>query len=340
MSQPVTIDDVARRAGVSPRTVSRVLNNLPNVSRKARSAIDAAIAELDYHPNLAARALASARSFFIGVMCPAVSGSYFFEINAALVAACRLRGYHPVIEQLSTKNGDVGDQVARSMREVRFAGLIVLSIPSDEFGIRDLAEAAGIPLINITHFVSTKDGASISANDAEGEAMLADHLWGLGHRRFGVPFMEGLPNFRRGAAFVERLSVLGCNSLDIMRYPINWRAPALEIGRTLATDMMQQGNMPTALFALSDDVAASAMGTFHEAGVKIPEDISIAGFDDMQLARAVWPQLTTVRQPLDAIAQAAVDWVLDANRPDAGAHYELPVELVIRGSTAPVRQTA
>lgn len=335
MNNRVTIDDVARLANVSPRTVSRVINDLPNVSRKARAAIERAISELEYHPNFAARALASSRSFFIGVFCPDVSSSYFLEMNAALVAACRKRGYHPVIEQLSTDNGDIAAQVARSMREVQFAGVVVLSIPPDQFGISALASAADIPLISISHFVSPMSEASITADDAHGETMLADHLWDLGHRRFGMPFIEASINFRRGGGFADRLAALGCDPDDIIRYPINWRAPALDIGGSLAAEMLEQGNLPTALFALSDDVAASAISHFLTAGLTVPGDISVAGFDDTQLARAIWPQLTTICQPVEAMAHAAVDWLLDKNRPVGGGQKKMPVNLLIRASTGP-----
>lgn len=338
MTNRVTIDDVATRANVSPRTVSRVINNLPNVSQKSRIAIENAIAELNFHPNFAARALASSRSFFIGIFSPAVSSSYFLEMTATLVAACRKRGYHPVIEQLSTENGDIAEQVGRAMREVRFAGIIVLSIPPDQFGISEKASAAEIPLISISHFVSALGEASISVDVVEAETLLADHLWALGHRRFGVPIMEQMSNFNRGEHFIDRLLALGCTIADIVRYPINWRVPALDVGANLAAAVVAQGDMPTALFALSDDVAASAISHFLTAGIQVPGDISVAGFDDTQLARSIWPQLTTINQPVEAMADAAVDWLLDENRHMGGGPQTMPVKLVVRASTGPARK--
>jgi LacI family transcriptional regulator len=334
------IEDVARHAGVSPRTVSRVVNDLPNVSRKAREAVELAISELDFRPHFAARALASSRSFFIGIISPNIDSDYFRGLYSMLITECREKGYYPIIEQVSGSDEAIIEQITRSARDVQFAGLVLLSYSPQIEALDAFSRAANIPMVAITSNTPHTGGFTIQADEAQGEVLLADYFWSGGHRTFGVGCI-GVAQFTRGTAFRNRLIALGADPSNIIEYPVDWHYTGLEAGRRLGTDVMRGQLRPTAVFALNDEVAAGAIGHFHSIGMDVPADISVAGFDDSSVAQATWPTLTTVRQPIKAMAQAAIEWLIDDQRQSVPALQTLPVELVVRGSTGPYpRSTA
>ena len=332
MNQRTKIDDVARMAGVSPRTVSRVINGLPNVSRKAREAIEAAIADLDYRPDFAARALASSRSFFIGVIGPPISSDYFSGLHAALIAACRERGLHAVIEQVSRDGDPVAEQIGRIVRQIHFAGIVMMSLDDHVQPAVAIAKSAGVPMVAISSNPVIGQEKAIRAGEQQGEILLADHFWELGHRRFAVGRIAAA-HFDRGKTFRRRLLELGADPAEIVDFPIDWHLPGLEAGRRLGAQILATSKRPTALFALNDEVAAGATGHFLSAGLSVPVDISVAGFDDSPIAQAIWPALTTIRQPVEAMAREAVSWLLEGSEAQPGVRT-LPVDLVVRGSTA------
>ncbi len=333
MNERARLDDVARLAGVSPRTVSRVVNRLPNVSRKARASVEQAISALDYRPNFAARALASSRSCFVGIVIPTSSSGYFLSFQAAIMAACRDRGLHPIFEQVPPDGADLVDQLTQTLREINLAGLILLPEALRVPGLREFVHRTSLPCVAISPYASEPDMAVIGADAHHGEVALADLFWQQGHRRFAVGRVDLEVPFVRGAAFKARLQELGATPDDVLEFSLGTDLPPLEVGRRLGEDIVGTINRPTAVFALNDEVAAGAMGYFLTVGLDIPRDIAVAGFDDSPIAQATWPPLTTVRQPIEAMARTAVKWIATPAQDGEPRARMLPVELIVRGST-------
>lgn len=335
MKPRATLDNVARRCGVSGKTVSRVVNGEPNVSARVREAVERAIAELDYRPNIAARSLASTKSFVIGVLSPRLESAYYRRHHAQILGACRERGYHMVIEQLELDETYMA-QVRKFVTEMRFDGLLLAPGVSDAADVIEFLKTTGIRSVAISPRAGSDAELIVGADEQQGEIELADKLWSLGHRRYAIAKPPAFWRFTRGEAFAHRLIELGSDPEAIVELPFDWNVPGLEGGRRMAIDMLDQVNRPTALFAISDELAAGAIGLCLTRGLNIPDDISIAGFDDDELAKAVWPALTTIRLPLETIIDNAMALLVGNERTTIAANVISPVSLIMRNSIGPV----
>lgn len=332
MNRRVTLDHVARRCGVSGKTVSRVINGEPYVSEKVRASVELAIAELDYRPNVAARSLASAKSFVIGVLSPRLESAYYRRLHAQILNACRERGYHMLIEQLELDHTYM-DQVRRFVSEMRFDGLLLAPGVADSDEVMGFLKEGSVRGVAISPRSGSVAELIVCADEEQGEEDLADELWSLGHRRFAIATPPAHWRFCRGEAFVRRLLALGAEPRAMVSYPFDSTVPGLEGGRRMASDILGQQDRPTALFAASDELAAGAVGHFLTQGLTIPGDISVVGFDDDEIAHAVWPALTTVRMPLEAMIENAMTLLVGSERNATTARLVSPISLIVRGSS-------
>jgi LacI family transcriptional regulator len=333
MAGKSTLEDVARQAGVSIKTVSRVVNGEPHVSQRVRETVEHAIAELNYRPNAAARALASGRSLIIGMLSPALGGTYYRRLNSEVLGACRERGYHLLIEQLNLDARASITQVNRFTSGMHLDGVLLAPGVSDSTEILDVIRSANIRAVAISPRATTAD-LIVTADEAQGERELADAFWALGHRRFAIAQPPAFWRLTRGEAFARRLMELGAGKHGITYFPFDWRIPALEGGRRMAIDILASNPRPTAVFAASDELAAGAIGLCLTHGVNVPAEISIAGFDDDEIAQATWPALTTIRQPLGEMIGRAMDLLVGNERAIGKLTINCPVQLVMRGSVA------
>jgi LacI family transcriptional regulator len=346
-----TIRDVARVAGVSVATVSRVLNGSAPVHQETRARILLAARELRFAPHGAARSLSSRRSHAVGAVLPDLHGEFFSELLRGIDQTAQRHGRHLVVS--SSHHDRAGMHAALRAMHGRVDGLVVMAPDIDGDALAELLAHERLPVVLLNCAdVTPAAGAPVRAlavdNFGGAHAMTA-HLLALGHR--DVAFVDGparnadAGDRRRGYREARRAAGLPPDPTLEARGDFTeesgWRAARALLGRT---------PRPTAVFAANDAMAVGALGALHEAGLDVPRDTSVVGFDDIPVARYVAPALTTVRVAVDALGARAVDRLLglmegrpppdDGTAPPDGLpppREVQPAELVVRRSCAPPR---
>lgn len=325
-----TIRDVARAAGVSPATVSRVVNGLIGYSAETQRRVEQAIATLNYEPDTLARGLKTKQTAVIGVLTPVVSDAFASDIMSGVEAAARRRGYSVMLGRTGP-SATFAAGYLRTLRTYRAAGVILISAAVTAEMRRVLG--SGIPLIS----VAIRDGQRFPSLAIDDEAAAYDgtrHLIALGHRRIGL--LAGDPdsvlvNAVRKRGYLRAMSEAGL-------------APVLEHGNSLYDSappalgrLLAQDAGLTAVFALSDEMGAAVVNELQRRGRRVPDDISVLGFDNTRTSQHVHPALSTVAQPLERMGELAVERLLTQGEPAGGpAPRILPHRLIERGSTAPL----
>ena len=324
---PATIKDVARIAGVSVATVSRALNGADNVLPSTRQRVLDAARELRFTPSGAARSLITRRTDTIGALLPDLFGEYFSELIRGIDQAARARGLHLLV---SSSHGDA-DEAAAAMRAMngRVDGLIVMSPHADaDFLQHNLP--ASLPAVLLNTGAELPGHARFVIDNFGGAQALTRHLAASGRRRIafiGGPqgnheAQERLRGYRAGLKPGMKESVFEGDFTEAA----GWAA-----GRRIA----QSKPRPDAVFAANDMMAAGCLSALREAGLRVPEDVALGGFDDIPMARYIAPALTTIRVPIASLGAAALDTLFKAiESPQSQAtHTEvMPVELVVRRS--------
>lgn len=334
----VTIQDVADLAKVSPKTVSRVINNEPRVRSDTRARILEAIEQLNYRPNLNARGLASNRSFLIGLFCER-PGDYLSEFQAGAVARCRESSLHLMVEPWDVESPAIDKQMDVLLGQLRLEGVILLPPLSDHPVVLNKLRDASIPIVRIAPRQPLSAAPSIGIDDYAAARQVTAHLAGLGHRRIG--FMLGRPEHgateQRYRGFVDEM-----RARQIAVDPDLVQTGNFSFGDGLlcAERMLGAARPPTAIFASNDDMAAAVVSMARKFGLDLPRQLSVAGFDDAPVASMIWPELTTVRQPVAEMARIAADMIIQYEPrrngwPESVPRHLLAHELVIRNSTAP-----
>lgn len=326
-----TIIDVARHAGVSWKTVARVVNREAGVRADTIARVEAAIAALAYRPNTAARALAAERTFLIGVLSAALSAHYSVAFSRGAAEICRQRGYHLVLEHIDLDDADVAGQVDRMLRTADFHGVIVPPPLCNSATLLATLARCQVPAVLIDPIDRDCGLPFVQIDDDAGIEDLVGHAIGLGHRTFAM--VEGPPDHRaaatRRAAF--QLAVTRHGGTICRTEP---GAFTFASGFAAGQRLFAHGPRASFVFAANDDMAAGVIAAAGQAGIRVPDQLSVAGFDDSDVAQLVWPPLTTLRQPIAQIAATAVDMLTRGAKdaPLTGAHFD--VELTIRASTA------
>lgn len=322
-----TIDDVARAAGVSVKTVSRVVNGVTTVAPDLAERVRAAIAQLDYVPSLAARQLAGQRNFLIALVLPEQPFGFIASLALEVAALCRKAGYHVVMETIEPRGewhspDDVG------LRFLAKPDSAILFPPfPDDAHLLSLLEREGIPAVRIGS-AHPGYGSRIIMDDERAAATIVRHLIDLGHQRIAIigPPRPDKPAEARVCGWRRALQETGLAADEklLARGDFTYTSAIRAATRLLAAK-----HRPTAIFAVSDIMATGALAVARHLGFAVPQEIAIAGFDDTAESRVVYPPITTVHQPIDAIAQAAVRLAL-ARTP---ADEEIALKLRARGST-------
>lgn len=332
-----TVQDVARAAGVSAMTVSRVVNGGPNVREATREAVNAAIAQLNYRPNTAARNLAAGEATQIGLLYSNPSAAYLSQFLIGALAAARRAGCHLMLEPCEGESAGEQAEATRQFAGVEVQGVILPPPLSESAPVQAELAAAGIPWVAIAMGRQTPGTLNVRIDDFAAARAMTEHLLDLGHRN--IAFIRGHPN---QVASVERYrgfaAAIEAAGIDVSTLPVEQGYFTFRSGTLAAKRILDTASRPTAIFASNDDMAAAAIGVAHRRGLQVPGDLSIVGFDDTALATNVWPELTTIRQPIAQMAEAAVELLLARlrNRTQAEtAEQVLPFELVIRESAAP-----
>lgn len=330
MSRP-NIRDVAARAGVAVKTVSRVLNGHPYVSAALKARIEAAVAELDFRPSIAARILSGAKSGQVALIYDNHSPHYMFQIQNGCWEVCNEAGIRLLGQPVDIADPHVGDQVRGLVGETHVDGIILSSPVTDCDAVLRVLEGMDVPFVRISPGTDHALTSSVFMDDTQAADDMTAHLAAAGHRRIG--FIKGnashmasgerLTGYARaldrcGIAFDPLLVVDGAFDFD----------SGVAGGRAL----LDLPEPPTAIFAANDDMAAGVLAVAHDRGIAVPGALSVAGFDDTPLARSVWPPLTTIRQPIADLARTATRILIAGG---AIAHIRLPHELVERASVAP-----
>nr|WP_183461987.1 LacI family DNA-binding transcriptional regulator [Microbulbifer rhizosphaerae] len=337
-----TISDVARRAGVSPMTVSRVINGESNVRASTREVVNTAIEELGYTPNRAARSLAGANQINIGLLYSNPSAAYLSEF---LVGGLEQAGRHNV--QLSVEKCDVeldAEEVAYRLVSRGMEGILLPPPLSDSPQVLDALESSDTPAVAIASGqLQKKNVSAVSIDDYRAAHAMTRHLISLGHQRIGfiVGDTNQVASERRLSGYRDALHEAGLPA------PEELVAPGLftyRSGLDAAEQLLGLETIPTAIFASNDDMAAATVAVAHRYGLDVPGDLSVCGFDDTALATTIWPELTTIHQPIIEMSRAAVDLLIKkirarrAGTKDECRHLLLDFTLVRRQSDAPPRR--
>ncbi|HEX8758287.1 MAG TPA: LacI family DNA-binding transcriptional regulator [Steroidobacteraceae bacterium] len=335
---PATIQMVADRARVSPKTVSRVINNEPGVRGDTRDRVLDTIRQLDYQPNLNARGLAGARSFLIGLFYDK-PGDYLNEFQTGAVQRCRESDLHLMVQPLDIASKDMARDVSMLARQLRLEGAILLPPFSDHPVVRKALADAGVPAVHIAPIHEPIDSPSVDTDDRAAARRMTMQLLQRGHRRIG--FMLGAAGHRateqRYLGFADAMHAHSYSIDPELVQTGNFEfADGLECARRILGARLQ----PTAIFASNDDMAAAAACVARQMGLDVPGQLSIAGFDDAPIASMIWPQLATVHQPVREMARLAVDLIVEHRPHRRGWPQPIPrprldLELVMRGSIAP-----
>jgi LacI family transcriptional regulator len=332
-----TINDIARLAGVSKKTVSRVINASPFVHAETRERIEAVIAELGYAPDPQARGLAYGHSFLIGLVYDNPNPQYVVNMQLGLLDGMRGSGFELVVHPCDRASPTFLEDLRGFVERQRLFGVILTpSVSEDERAAQLMAElgcgyvrVASVSLDAPEHMIETRD--RLGGRDAAG------HLADLGHTK--IAFVSGPPTFRssheRRSGFEEALNERG---LNLARGYVAEGAFTYESGIEAGRQLLQMAEPPTAIFAGNDEMAAGVLQAARQLGVRVPEELSVVGFDDFQIASQLWPTLTTVRTPTREIGRLAVERLMGREDDGRDPKDQLP-SLVVRESTAPPPST-
>jgi len=332
----VTIYDVAAAAGVSIKTVSRVLNREPNVKPGTRQMVMAAAAKLQYRPNVSARSLAGSRSYLLGLLFDNPSRAYVSELQFGALHCCRQEGYHLLVEAIDSTAGDVVQSVEAMLQTLKIDGLILTPPVCDLPDVLEMLDRSSTPYVRIAPEHDAARAARVNMDDRLAAYQMTELLLGLGHRDIG--FIKGHPD--HGAAhlrFEGYLDALRDHGAPVRPERISQGYFSFKSGVESAEALLGDDDRPTAIFASNDEMALGIMSVASRRGLVIPQQLSIAGFDDSPSAKVVWPQLTTVRQPVVEMARAAAEMLIfRATRSEDGAAASrlLDFEIIARESTA------
>ena len=338
----VTIQEVADLAQVSPKTVSRVINNEPRVRSDTRKRILEAIEKLNYRPNLNARGLASNRSFLIGLFCSG-PGDFLSVFQAGAIERCRESSLHLMVEPLGLHSPLIEKQIDTLLGQLRLEGVILLPPLSDHTLVLTKLQDAGIPVVRIAPKKNLSTSPSVGIDDYAAARQLTAHLLSLGHRRIG--FMLGRPDHgateQRYLGFIDEMRA---HQVPVDMSLVQTGNFEFADGLVCAERMLRSASPPTAIFASNDDMAAAAISMARKFGLTLPGQLSVTGFDDAPVATMIWPELTTIRQPVAEMARIAADLIIrhEPRRndwPERIPRHLLDYEFVVRNSTARPSQT-
>ena len=338
----VTIDEVAVLAGVSPMTVSRVMNNQGKVRDTTRERVLQAVRELDYTPNLAAASLAAAQHTRIALVYNNPSGAYLREMLVGLLRVASRTSIQLVIDYWDNSDADAERKAARAMAGKVDGVILPPPVCESHTAVSEFVRA-GIPVVAIAAGRSSDEISCVRIDDLRAGKEVAEYLIAQGHARIG--FIKGRPDLSASARRYE-----------------GFQAAMAEAGLSVEASLVQQGDYtyrsglkatekllalkrpPSAIIASNDDMAAAVISVAHRRGLDVPRDLAVVGFDDSSSATTVWPELTTIHQPIASMANAAIDILLRSiRRKDRNTRVlvdqVVPHRLVVRGSvSAPSRR--
>ncbi|MHC9084152.1 LacI family DNA-binding transcriptional regulator [Luteimonas sp. RIT-PG2_3] len=342
-----TIRDVAERAKVSLKTVSRVINNEPSVLQGTRSRVLQAIADLDYEPDPSARNLRSSNAYVIGLVYDNPNPYHIIGMQNGVLSACRETGFGLQIHPCDSTSPLLVEELIEFVQRSRLAGLVLTAPISERMDLIERLAARGIRMIRIIAAAEDpKDGhACVYVDDRDAAYEVTEHLIQLGHQRIG--FLWGgeqhLSSSERYLGYEKAMTEYGITLDKHLVIPGDY---TFDDGFRGARRLLSLRDPPTAIFGSNDEIAAGVLAAAKSAGMNVPYDLSIAGFEDSPFSRQSWPALTTAKQATEDIARHAARMLIAGLRqeadlkPDATHNHGFVPQLVVRGSTAPMRPRA
>lgn len=288
-------------------TVSRVVNKQGLVKETTRLKVQKAIDELNYRPNLSARRLAGGKALYIGLVYHNPSPGYLTKILVGGLSACRQKGHHLVLEDLGQHMPFKEPiKTAEHLAKTGLDGVIITPPLSDVSEFVDTLDELGVPVIRIAARDITTDKLHVSMDDETAVAKIINHIINHGHK--DIAFIRG-PETHPSTyhRFAGYKGAMKDSKLDVRADYIVDGDFTYKSGLDAATALLNLQKPPTAIFASNDDMAAGAVTAAYMKGLSVPNDLSVAGFDDTEIAVNIWPQLTTIRQPISDMSARAVD---------------------------------
>ncbi|MEN3972280.1 LacI family DNA-binding transcriptional regulator [Sphingomicrobium sp. XHP0235] len=340
--QGITIEDVARAAGVSRQTVSRVINRQSSVSAAAREAVDKAIVDLGYVPNMAARRMGGARSYLIMAINDRArtienwsagrGNDWVDQMLYGGMLACEERGFHMMFELVETETEEAVRQLKRIVTSLHPDGVILTQPHSENLSLVRMLEERGRPFVRIGMPHEHIDAPCVHMDEAAAGRAVIDHLVALGHRDIGI--VAGDPRYRTSVARNEGYAAAASEAGIAPR--IEEGGFAFDRAEQIARQWFASDDFPTAIIADNDEMAFGVMHAARRHSVEIPAQLSLLCFEDTPGVRFAMPPLTAVRQPTAALIAKASELLMDAAEGEkiAGVHIE-PFTLVERETTGP-----
>lgn len=334
----VTIHEVARHAGVSPMTVSRVMNGNSNVREATRDIVMRAVKELNYTPNAAARSLAAAQGTRIGLVYTNPSSAYLTELLVGALEGSSRTATQLVLDTWANVPAS-GEKAAARKLAGSVAGVILPPPLCESKAICSEFIAAGMPVVAVASGRFQSELSCVRIDDFRAAQEMTAYLIELGHAR--IAFIKGHPNqtasARRHEGFQAAMQDAGI-AIDpglVHQGYFTYRS-----GLEATEKLLARKKPPTAIFASNDDMAAAAISVAHRRGLDVPRDLSVVGFDDTPTATTVWPELTTIRQPIAAMGESSIELLLRSiRRKDNEARvvvdHVVAHQLIKRDSVAP-----
>ncbi|MDT8450507.1 MAG: LacI family DNA-binding transcriptional regulator [Wenzhouxiangellaceae bacterium] len=337
----VTISDVAAEAGVSIKTVSRVINNEPNVRPATAERVREAIRQLDYLPDPSARGLAGQLSWMLGLIYDNPSPNYLFRAITGALQACNQAGYALSLQAPDANERDLATMVLRFVAQSRVDGLLLIPPVGDVPAVLDALERIHLPYVRVAP-LDERPGPGVCIDDRAAASRVVEHLIELGHERIG--FVRGHPDHGASEARQDgyRLALMRHRILIDEQLEAEGRFD-FESGLVAGQYLLQLDTPPTAIFAANDEMAAGVIQAARQLGWEIPAQLSVAGFDDTPVSRSLWPPLTTVHQPIRHMALRATELLIEEIGQRHRGHEKPPgpriqvfdAPLVVRATTAP-----
>ncbi|GAC22054.1 LacI family DNA-binding transcriptional regulator [Paraglaciecola arctica] len=335
MQKRPTINDVARLSGVSKRTVSRVINGASNVGKATREKIDQVISDLNFSPDKQARGLAANRSYLLGLIYDNPDAMFIDQVQRGVLKICSAKGYELVVHPCTYRNSDFIDDCSNFVKRSNIDGVIILSPVSESKELASSLREQNIKYVRMASVDLDDHANMVVSDDRAALSDLARYLVSLGHSNMAV--ISGPKQFcssiERLEGFCQTLNLLG---VEIPEERIIEGENSYESGISCARRLLIQSPRPQVIFANTDEMAAGVLKVAHEMGISVPEQLSIAGFDDNLLASRVIPSLTTIQRPVSDMAQLAAKKIIatiEGAQLDIEDEYLVKPHLIIREST-------
>lgn len=335
-----TIKDVAKLAGVSIKTVSRVINRESSVKPDTEKKVSEAIAQLQYQPNSAARNLAGTQSFAIGYVYDNPNAYYVISMQNGILKECQKNGFELIIHPCDASSDSILDEIKLMIRRSQLAGLILSPPLSETPRVLDFLDEMGVQYVRVLSGSQSAEENTpcVFIDDRKAAHEIAGHIISEGHER--IAFLSGDKHHQSTGERLEGfLTALEEHRIPPDKSLIIEGEYSFQSGVEGAKQLLTMDNPPTAIFACNDEIAAGALFAARLMGKSVPDDVAIAGFEDSPFSRQTWPKLTTAAQPMDQVARQAaallIKHIVSTRRREQEPvqHQYFEPQLIIRDST-------